>query len=166
MVVYISFGSNLGDREGNINRALKLIEENSKIEILKVSLLYETEPVGYKDQPWFLNGALKIETNLSPEELLVTLQGIEERLGRRRNFKDGPRTIDLDILLFNGQLIDTPKLKIPHPKMHLRNFVLVPLSEIAEGVIHPGLNKTIKELLLESPDKSRVKIWEGSQPQD
>lgn len=155
--VYISFGSNLGDREENIKKAIELIGESPEIRIEKASSFYETEPVGDKAQDWFLNGVLEIETQLLPEELLSVLQEIEKELGRMREIVHGPRTIDLDILLFNDRIVDTPRLKIPHPLMYERNFVLIPLAEIVPEARHPVLGKSIEELLLESPDESEVR---------
>jgi 2-amino-4-hydroxy-6-hydroxymethyldihydropteridine diphosphokinase len=158
--VYISFGSNLGDREGNIKKVLELIKENPHIKFEKISLLYETEPVGKGDQDWFLNQVIEVSTNFAPQELLGFLMDIEDRLGRKREEQWGPRTIDLDILLFNDRVVDTPELKIPHPEIPRRNFVLVPLAEIAPEAGHPVLNKSIEELLLESPDDSEVRRWQ------
>lgn len=158
--IYISSGSNLGDREENLKRAFELIGENPEIKITNTSLFYETEPIGDKDQDWFLNGVLEIQTSLLPEELLGILQGIEEGLGRTRGLKGSPRTIDLDILLFGNQVVDLPRLKIPHPELYKRNFVLIPLAEIAPEITHPIFNKTIEELLWECPDTSEVRRWQ------
>lgn len=158
---YISFGSNLGKREENIKNAIWLMSEDPNITIKKVSSIYETEPFGKKDQGWFLNGVLEILTKFPPYDLLMVLEDIERRLGRKRSIKWGPRTIDLDILLFGKELIETPNLKVPHPGLHQRNFVLVPLAEIAPTLIHPRLKKTIEELLLESDDMCEVRRWEG-----
>jgi 2-amino-4-hydroxy-6-hydroxymethyldihydropteridine diphosphokinase len=158
---YISFGSNIGDRNGNIRMALELIGEHPNIEIERVSSIYETEPFGRKDQRWFLNGVVEITTSLSPEELLIELQDIEIRLGRKREERWGPRRIDLDIILFDNLIIEGEDLKIPHPGLHNRRFVLTPLVELAPRLLHPRLNKTIEELLLEVGDRCEVKMWQG-----
>jgi len=126
----ISFGSNMGDREQYIRQAVDLISRQDGIRIKDISALYETEPVGYDDQDYFLNGCLKIETYLEPYELLHILQRIELDLGRERTIKNGPRTVDLDILLMSGVRIDTPELTIPHPRMYERAFVLIPLKDL------------------------------------
>lgn len=125
---YIGIGTNLGDRNQNIKTAIKKITKFGKI--IKKSSIYETDPIGYKNQGKFLNLVIEIETELNPEKLLKTLQKIEKRMGRTRTFKNGPRIIDLDILLYNDEKIDKPTLKIPHPRMRKRKFVLKPLSEI------------------------------------
>lgn len=155
-IAYISFGSNLGDREQNITTALHLIKQEHAIKLKRVSNLYETEPVGYKNQDWFLNGVARIETLLLPEELLDRLQWIERKLGKEIKIKWGPRTIDLDILLYSNTILDSPDLQIPHRLMHKRAFVLVPLSQIAPNVLHPILNKTIKALLTDLKYKEGV----------
>lgn len=136
----IGFGGNMGDREDIIREALSLIGANPAIDILKVSSLYETEPVGYADQDDFLNGCLLISTYLEPLELLHFLQDIENKLHRVRTIKNGPRTIDLDLLLMDGIRMDTKELILPHPRMYERAFVLVPLKEIGlyDGVIPDG----------------------------
>lgn len=124
--------------------------------------MYETEPVGFRDQGWFLNCAVEVETSLSPEELLRILLEIEQRMGRRRSKEAvpmGPRIIDLDIILFGDQIVQSEALSIPHPRMVDRNFVLIPLDEIAPQARHPGLKKTIHELLRETTDRSAAKRW-------
>ncbi len=145
--VYISVGSNLGDREENIKEVIKLIDNHPLIKIIKISPIYETEPVGFKDQDWFLNLVIELETSLLPQELLAILEEIEIKLGKKIERKWGPRTIDLDILLYDDIILDLPELQIPHKLMHERAFVLIPLAQIAPNVKHPMLNKTIKELL-------------------
>jgi len=145
-VVYIGIGSNTGDREVNVRTALKRFRQKG-IMIKQESSRYETEPWGVRDQPGFLNMAVQIETELEPEELLQTLKDIETEMGRERTFRWGPRIIDLDILLFDNLVVDGEDLKIPHPLMQERDFVLKPLAEIAPKVKHPVLQKSIKELL-------------------
>lgn len=147
VTAYIGLGSNLGDRNKNLDDAVRLLSGMPGIEAVQVSSYYETEPVGYEEQGLFLNAAARIETSLSAQELLYACQDIETRLGRVRTVRWGPRTIDLDILLFGSSIIDTPELEIPHPLMHERAFVLKPLCELDPDVIHPVLKKTAKELL-------------------
>lgn len=154
-IAYLSLGSNLGDRENNLREAIQRLRTLGKI--LKISSFYETEPVDFTDQPWFLNCAVAIETAQAPEALLKNLLGLEQEMGRQRIQKKGPRTIDIDILLFDDVRVDMPGLTIPHPAMHQRKFVLEPLAEIAPEARHPVLNKTIRELLVEIPREQRVK---------
>jgi 2-amino-4-hydroxy-6-hydroxymethyldihydropteridine diphosphokinase len=129
--------------------------------IIKSSLLYETAAWGKTDQPPFLNQALEIETELNAKQLMRRILKIEKMMGRERNEKYGPRTIDIDILLFNEEQYDYPFLKIPHPEMQNRRFALIPLAEIAAGLQHPVLKKTISQLLKECPDKLEVKKYHG-----
>ena len=145
-IVYIGIGSNLGDRKANCMRAIELLAGKG-IVVRKESSLYETDPWGDKNQPKFLNMAIEIETELKPQDLLGILAGIEKELGRKKSRKWGPRIIDLDILLYNSITIDQDDLKIPHPFMHERDFVLKPLYEIAPDVKHPVLNLSTGELL-------------------
>lgn len=171
-LAYLSLGSNVGDREGHLRAAIARLETAGRI--LSVSSLYETEPVEVTDQAWFLNCAVVFETMLTPQGLLATLLQIEQEMGRRRTQKKGPRTIDLDILLFNGQLsegeslgssnetssdltLDSEELTIPHPAMHQRRFVLEPLAEIAPEAWHPVLRKTARELLAALPAGQSVR---------
>ena len=147
--VYIGIGSNLGDREKHIEDATRRVRELPGVVEVRGSSLYETEPVGGPPQGPFLNGALCVETALEPLDLLRGLQAIEAGLKRERVVKWGPRTIDLDILLFDDLVLQTPDLIIPHPLMHERDFVLRPLNEIAPDVVHPVLELTTAELLSE-----------------
>lgn len=146
--VYISFGSNIGDRYGAVSDAFELIEENG-MKILLKSQIIETEPYGYEDQPSFINGALLVETELSCREVLTRLLTIEKNLGRVRKFKWGPRIIDLDIIFFNEEIYDEEDLKVPHPDMQNRNFVLKPLNDICPEYIHPIFKKSVGEMLEE-----------------
>jgi len=155
---FIGLGSNVGDREENIKKAISLLKNNINIKVKKVSSLYETEPVGYVDQGEFLNAAIEIETDLTPHELLKITKGIEEKLKRDRKIKWGPRTIDLDILLFGDLRIDEPHLNVPHPEIKNRAFVLIPLAEIAGQIIHPD-GKTIDDLLRELIDVKSVRKY-------
>ena len=146
--VFIAIGTNLGDKEENIRQSIKKMEQNN-IHIIKKSNVYKTMPYGYKNQPVFLNCAVQAETMLSPEELLYTLLSIEKQMGRKRKIHWGPRIIDLDIIFYDNLIINSSNLKIPHPDMQNREFVLKPLCDIAPNFVHPVLHKTMKELLKE-----------------
>ncbi|MBD5586322.1 2-amino-4-hydroxy-6-hydroxymethyldihydropteridine diphosphokinase [Clostridium botulinum] len=143
--VYVAFGSNIGEKESYIKRALEKIEERG-MEIIKVSSIYETEPYGVLDQDSFLNGVVKIETNLTPEDLIGELLNIEKQLDRVRERRWGPRTIDLDIIFYDDLIINEKDLVIPHKDMENREFVLKPLCDIDENFIHPVLKKSVREL--------------------
>lgn len=155
--VYLGIGSNLGDRLSNIKKACILLAENKNIKIIQQSSIYETVPVGYKDQPDFLNGVIEIQTSLPPRRLLKVLKNIEKKLGRTKSIKWGPRTIDLDILLYEDKVVKNGTLIIPHPEMYKREFILVPLAEIASEIIHPLKKKTILELYKKLPRTHKVK---------
>lgn len=157
MKVYISFGSNIGDREQQINEALNKLQEIRDTELVTVSSLYETGPVGGVIQDDFLNGAVIVETSLTPIDFLNEIQRIELELGRERKVHWGPRTIDLDVLLMDDHIIEHERLNVPHPYMHERSFVLIPLAEIAPDAIHPILNKSINELVTVDPEVRRYK---------
>ncbi|MCW6109056.1 2-amino-4-hydroxy-6-hydroxymethyldihydropteridine diphosphokinase [Clostridium sporogenes] len=142
---YVAFGSNIGEKENYIKRALEKIEER-EIKIIKVSPIYETEPYGVLDQDSFLNGVVKIETNLTTEDLIGELLNIEKQLDRVRERRWGPRTIDLDIIFYDDLIINEKDLVIPHKDMENREFVLKPLCDIDENFIHPVLKKSVREL--------------------
>ena len=143
---YVALGSNLGDKEDNLRRALELLEERG-VEVVRVSSFICTEPYGVTDQPQFLNGVCQVRTSLAPLALLHILLAIEQEMGRVRLRHWGERNIDLDLLLYEDVVMDTPELTLPHPDMQNRDFVLLPLAEIAPEIIHPTLQKTIHELV-------------------
>jgi len=146
-IVYLGLGSNLGKRVENVQKAIKLIQQ--KVTVVNVSSLYDTQPVGYVTQPNFINAACEVNTSFTPQELLSTVKKIEKDMGRIPNFINGPRIIDIDILLYNDSIIISPELTIPHPHLMERAFVLIPLAEIAPEMKHPVNKKTIQELLHE-----------------
>jgi 2-amino-4-hydroxy-6-hydroxymethyldihydropteridine diphosphokinase len=149
-IVYLSLGSNLGDRQANLRNAIGQLLELGDVQ--EVSSLYETEPVDFADQPWFLNCAVAVRTELIPREFLAGILAIEKSMGRERTQPKGPRVIDIDILLFGQQTVNTAQLTVPHPAMTERRFVLEPLAEIAPEAVHPILKKTIRELRDALPD--------------
>ena len=149
MTAYIALGSNMGDRAAFIQAALVMLAVEHGVHVQQVSPLHETEPWGYTVQPRFLNAAARIETELEPLELLRACKATEEALGRTPTVRWGPRRIDVDILLYEGVCMHTPELTIPHPHMHERRFVLLPMEQIAPHVVHPTLGKTMRQLLQE-----------------
>ena len=153
-IAFIGIGSNLGNRIENCIRAVEEISNFARI--ISISSIYETEPVDREDQPDFINCAIGIETSLSPFDLLISLQSVENIIGRERIEKWGPRKIDLDIIFYDNLLIETDELIIPHPRAHLRRFVLEPLFEIAPDFIHPNLKISVSELLSNLKDMRRV----------
>jgi len=187
--IYIGLGSNLGNRKQNIEKAIYFLKKRCKI--LKVSSLYNTEPVGYKKQKWFLNCVAKAKTKLQPEELLLFTNSIEKKLKKNKNpqkstifgnqkiqrnaselvansltthrifsgIKNGPRTIDIDILFYGNKIIKIRNLSIPHPRLHKRAFVLKPFSDINPDFVHPSLKKSIKKLLAELHSRKKVEIY-------
>ncbi|HVZ16816.1 MAG TPA: 2-amino-4-hydroxy-6-hydroxymethyldihydropteridine diphosphokinase [Terriglobales bacterium] len=152
--VYLSLGSNLGDRAENLSHAVAQIGNLG--EVTAISSFYETEPVEFTEQPWFLNIAVELQTELMPKQLLSALLKIEREMGRKRIRPKGPRLIDIDIVLFGNAVVDNPKLVIPHPAMHERKFVLAPLAEIAPDARHPVLKKSVRELFDELPKSAPV----------
>jgi len=156
MKYYLSLGSNLGDRRKNLIKAIHLLM-NKGIKITKISSIYLTQPVEFLEQNWFYNLVIEAEAKFQPFELLNLIKEIEKEMGRKTAIEKGPRNIDIDIILAEERIIKSEKLRIPHPKMHLRNFVLAPLNEISPDVIHPELNKNIKTLFAQSQDNSVVK---------
>jgi len=143
---YLSLGSNLNDREANLRRALEILE-SPDVHIKRVSSIYETEPQEMRDQPWFLNLVAEVETTLFPMQLLRRVRKIEKELGRQRLVPKGPRTVDIDILLFGRFVMDSPALQVPHPRMQDRRFVLEPLAEIAPELRHPVTRRSVPEML-------------------
>ncbi|WP_336824267.1 2-amino-4-hydroxy-6-hydroxymethyldihydropteridine diphosphokinase [Sporosarcina sp. USHLN248] len=154
---YLSIGSNIGDRYEHLKEAVHALHSNEKIEVADVSSIYETSPVGYIDQADFLNLAVCVNTELKVQELLKVCQQIENGLGRVREIRWGPRTVDLDILLYNNDNIETENLVVPHPRMHERAFVLVPLLEIAPGISHPATGVPFSEE--PAVNDSGVRCW-------
>lgn len=155
-IAYLSLGSNVGDREANLRRALQNLSALG--EIVAKSSVYETEPMEVVDQPWFLNAVIKLRTGLPPSELLRALLKVERSMGRVREQAKGPRQIDIDILLYDDAAVNEPGLAIPHPAMHQRMFVLAPLAEIAPNVMHPILQLTTTQLRDQlTPDEQRVR---------
>jgi 2-amino-4-hydroxy-6-hydroxymethyldihydropteridine diphosphokinase len=144
-LVYLSLGSNVGDREANLTACIALLRKLG--DVRQVSSRYETEPMEMRDQPWFLNCAVELDTTQTPEQLLAGIRTIEAELGRERTVAKGPRTIDIDILLVGNLVIQSAELQVPHPAMHLRRFVLEPLAEIAPNAVHPLLGVPVRELL-------------------
>ena len=157
---YVSLGSNLGDRAGNLLLGVRGMLD-AGLEIIRLSSLYETEPVDTLSQPTFLNMVAELRGNTlpPPEELMARLLGVEYALGRTREVEKGPRTIDLDLLLYGDETRATPYLTLPHPRLHLRRFVLTPLAELDSQLLHPTFQQTVGELLRNLQDRAEVKKW-------
>lgn len=160
ITAYISLGSNLGDRAGNLLLAVRGLFE-AGFHVYRLSAIYETEPIETESEHKYLNMVAEVQvTNISPEQMLARMFRIEYLLGRRNKFQNAPRTADLDLLMYGSKQQETDFLTLPHPRMHLRKFVLVPMNEIAPHVVHPILKKTIEELLAETEDGSEVVRWD------
>jgi len=153
--VYFCLGSNVGNKRENMEKAMKMMEEEG-VRITKMSKFYETQPVEVVHQDWFVNAVAEAETDLEPEKLLIMLKNIESKVGRKFTYRWGPRIVDVDILIYGDRIVDTSVLTIPHKLMDQRRFVLEPLAEIAPGLVHPVLKKTVKELLNECKDMAIV----------
>ena len=158
-VVYLALGSNLGDRLANLKQAIASL--SPQMEVKAKSRVYETPPWGYTDQPKFLNQVIKVNTYLEPELLFKHIKRLEHTLGREPSFPNGPRSIDIDILLYDDRVLNTPSLAIPHPKLHERGFVLMPLNDIAPDLLHPTLKKAVHEMLRVS-DTNGIQVYEKS----
>ena len=156
----------MGNRSENLQKAIHLLKGQDEIEVKRLSSIYETDPVGFEDQAAFLNMVVQIETSLSPQQLLEVILQTEQTLGRIRVFRWGPRIIDLDILLYNHENIETEQLIVPHPRMHERLFVLIPLLEIDEMLVHPAIGKGFKQILGEIPEDKGVRRWKQINGED
>lgn len=159
IVAFIGLGANLGEPRRQMEQALALLADTPEVEVLQVSRFYRTPPLGPPGQPWYVNAVARVRTRLAPEELLRVLHQVEQTLGRVRGERWGPRIIDLDLLLYNGEILEGPDLVVPHPEMQRRAFVLGPLAEIAPQARHPVLNKTVAELwaALEPAERQSLK---------
>jgi 2-amino-4-hydroxy-6-hydroxymethyldihydropteridine diphosphokinase len=159
MIYYISLGSNIGERRKNLAQAISLLKKRM-VQIIKKSAIYETSPVGNTEQPWFLNQVLKVQIESEPSSFLQLVKEIEKKMGRTHTRAKGPRCIDIDILLAEDRVVRSLELNIPHPELANRNFVLVPLKEIAYDIIHPILEEKIGDLWRKSKDKSKVRPFD------
>jgi len=155
--VYLGLGSNMGDREANLATAIQALSQ--KVTVTLISSIYETEPLGYLNQPWFLNVVCRVTNDLDPFELLALAKEIEKKIGRVPSFPNAPRPIDIDILFYDDQLINTEALAVPHPRIVERAFVLVPLAEIAPDLIHPVTQQSITDLLVTLEDSQQIRKW-------
>ncbi len=156
---YLSIGSNIGDKKKNLDDAINFLDKHAKINVIAVSLFYKTQPQNYIDQDWFVNAALKIETKLTPEKLLIALKSLEKTLDKNgKSFRFGPRIIDLDIIYYENVALKTGQLEIPHPRMHERCFVLMPMCDIGAHEIHPILKQSSDELLKKITKQETQKV--------
>jgi 2-amino-4-hydroxy-6-hydroxymethyldihydropteridine diphosphokinase len=156
-IVYLALGSNLGDRQANLKQAITSL--SPQMEVKAKSRVYETPPWGYTDQPKFLNQVVRVDTYVGPEQLLKHLKRLEIALGRVPSFQNGPRLIDIDILFYDNLVLNTPSLVLPHPQLHERAFVLMPLNDIAPALSHPSTDKTVNEML-SSSDTTGIRVYE------
>ncbi|WP_071393047.1 2-amino-4-hydroxy-6-hydroxymethyldihydropteridine diphosphokinase [Bacillus tuaregi] len=163
---YLSLGSNMGNRKKNLVDALKMLQDNYPIAVVNVSSIYETDPVGYEEQGQFLNMVVQVQTALSPYQLLEACLQTEKELGRKREIRWGPRTIDLDILLYNDENIISEMLVVPHPRMHERSFVIIPLLEITPDIVLPTLKQPLYEIADQLSDKEGVRVWKEKNGED
>lgn len=163
---FLSLGSNIGDRIVYLESAVSHLIKRYPISVVNVSSIYETDPVGYEEQDLFLNMVIQVKTELSPFELLDACMETEQELGRKREIRWGPRTIDLDILLYNDENILTERLIVPHPRLHERSFVVIPLLEISPNITLHGGKKPLRELANELPDRGGVRIWKQRNGED
>ena len=157
ITVYLGLGSNLGRREHNLRRAIALLRRYVRLQ--RASSVYETAPWGFGQQPDFLNCVLEVTATLAPHQVLSSVKGLEREMGRLPGVRYGPRLIDVDILFYGGQTLDYPDLQIPHPRLHQRAFVLVPLADLAPELSHPTLNLTVAQLSDEAAGTEGVKLW-------
>jgi 2-amino-4-hydroxy-6-hydroxymethyldihydropteridine diphosphokinase len=148
--IYLSLGSNIGDREGNLRKAVERLAAHD-VHVLHGSRIYETEPVDYLEQAWFLNQVVEAETGLFPLQLLTRIGRVERGLGRTRTLHKGPRTIDIDILFYGSAVVDTARLEVPHPRIAARRFVLAPLAELAPDLRHPVTHRSVRQMLESAP---------------
>jgi 2-amino-4-hydroxy-6-hydroxymethyldihydropteridine diphosphokinase len=158
VIAYLGLGANVGDPRRQLAEALKRLNAAEEVEVTRVSTFYRNPPLGPKPQPWYVNAAARVRTRLGPEELLRLLQQVETAMGRLRRERWGPRRLDLDLLLYNGEVIFAPNLVVPHPEMHRRAFVLVPLAEIAPQAWHPVMGKSAGDLLSELDPADRAAL--------
>ncbi|WP_394141388.1 2-amino-4-hydroxy-6-hydroxymethyldihydropteridine diphosphokinase [Cytobacillus oceanisediminis] len=163
---FIALGSNIGNRFENLKEAIEKIGRLPEVGVVNTSSIYETDPVGYENQEQFLNMAIQVSTALNPFELLDACLETELDLGRKRDIRWGPRTIDLDILLYNHENIETEKLIVPHPRMHERAFVLIPLLEIDSSIRLPKVERPLSSILEDIPDREGVRIWKQKNGED